>query len=509
MRQSRYTHRNTQALGPGVALSQPWEGQWLAQGGADVAAAMLADDYDVSSQTWSMPSVGSFWDAVAMARDLGLHGEDTSIAVVDEGFDMTVPPLGGHVLVWPASDATLVAHGTVVALLILAVAPLSRLRLYPTALDGEINTRLVERAINDAADRRMSVINLSFGQAVRSEKVVDFEQLFVGAPLGTMSSNELLYWIGRKLGELEGWRSLLHTVDSDVTRSTRAAAERGCTVVAAAGNYRGFVYSPGTEVHTVSVGFQGERRSLTDEMVELAQGTAPTFWQSEWADFTLRQPDDVLGSSFATPLLAGFAALMKNRADLYDYREVQRLAGIAAHLFVDAKRPHGWAESRQGVIKGLFEKAVARTPSHDHLTKFLDAPSGTTPVTQVAKVGNTGEVEPRCPECSLLTADAFINLGLFRLETGNYDGARTLLEAARSFAPENEHAAANLGVTYGALAGEFQKEQDWPTVVDLLQRARASMEKAVDLRPGCSRYQLRYEEFTAGARNPQQWVMAR
>jgi subtilisin family serine protease len=140
-------------------------GNWAQEGGADAAAAMLRR-YDASAGGWDLEQTGTLWNAVRYAHELGRTGEGHTIAVIDDGFDTSIPALSRQELAWTSAENRPAAHGTVVALLILEVAPAARVLLFPIAEAGRLNNQLIERALDDVTRIPATIVNLSLGQRV-------------------------------------------------------------------------------------------------------------------------------------------------------------------------------------------------------------------------------------------------------------------------------------------------------------------------------------------------------
>ncbi len=461
-------------------------GNWGQEGGVDAARELLSH-YDPATGCWNLPRVGEFWDAVELAHSLGRSGEGHTIAVVDDGFDMSIPALAEQTLVWKTDDTAPPAHGTVVALLILAVAPKARLLLYPAATNGNWNPSEIERALREVDSTAATIVNLSLGAAFPMSSVLAVEDFLRQlTPWPEMTEADQLYWISQGLGELKGWRELVRPPPQSLFEEPIAAlAQSGRTLFAATGNAKGHIYDPALRASVFSVSFHRTKRTL-DALMEEAMLMAPTFSQSEVSDFGIVQPPGVLGSSFATPLLTGFAALMASRDDLQKYAEVVRLAALAESLMVSLAQAHSWSDRRDGVIDTLFLKALRASP-HAHADQNRRDP---------------------CPECALFAASAFVNYGLFKLNWGDLDGAQVLLGAAEAFAPANPHAAANLGMVHAVRAREAQKAGDFEQVRRLLKTAAQLQQKASQLRPEHEPYQRRVAEFLQGTQHPRGWEMA-
>lgn len=438
--------------------------------------------YDSANNTWKLPRTGEFWQAVELARQRGRDGAGQTIAVVDDGFDMAIPALSRHSLLPHIVEPQPFTHGTVVALLILAVAPGARLLLYPTRTAAGWDAHAITRALQAIAQTDAAIVNLSLGQAHKPAALSRFDA-FIAAlpPWPDMAEAEVPYWIASHLGDLAaqgGWRSLLHAPDSPLADPVAALVRSGRTVVAATGNAGGHVYDPALRPGVIAAGFHRVARAA-DAGMERAVLKPPTYSQSEFRDIGVQQPPGVLGSSFAAPLVSGFVALMGCRSDLQAYGRLAWSAGLAEQLMAQLGGDGAPLPRQLQATAMLFDQAVQAAP---HAHAVADGP---------------------CPECALLSASAFINGGLFALNRGALDQAQALLAPAEAFAPANPHAAANLAMVYALRAREGQSGAG-----AALAEAARLMAKAMALRPDHAPYRQRYEEFTRAAGDPRGWSMA-
>jgi hypothetical protein len=450
--------------------------------GVDSVTAMLRR-YDPTTRSWSLPRIGKFWDAVASAHEIGRFGEAHTIAVVDDGFDLSIPALAEQTVMGNGNDNVPSVHGTIVSLLVLAVAPKAHLLLYPTAW----KRAAIERALDDVATTSAVIVNLSLGVAYPRDSVFAVEDYVLSLPpWPDMSETDVPFWVAQALGELDGWRDVLRPPQNIFEEPAATLERSGRTVVAAAGNMRGHIFDPALRASVFSVSFHRVERAMDiDGLREEAAAIAPTFTQAEDSDFSIYQPPGVLGTSMAAPLISGFAALMTSRSDLRAYAEVGRLGSMAASLM---RTHHGstWSDRRDGVIDKLFLKAIRASP-HSHFDENRRSP---------------------CPECAFFAASAFINYGLFKLAWGDLDGAEVLLASAEAFAPANPHAAANLGMVYASRAKRAQSAGNFEEVSQLLEAAARLQQKASGLRPEHEPYRRRIEEFMIGAQRPREWELA-
>ena len=250
------------------------------------------------------------------AHDLGRFGDGKTIAVIDAGFDVALPALAPHATADAIVPGAPTAHGTVAALLALEVAPRARLRMYAASEDGALSPERVIAAIERAVIEGADIINLSMG---------------VGKPDDELRAKDgpranPAYERGGLL-DPDDWRMMYDVPGTPLWAAARAAVEAGVTVVASAGNYARYTFVPAAVPGVVSVGFHTVLREVDPVTgVDEARSAAPNYSQSLGADVLLVQPAHVLGSSFACPLISGFAAVMRDRRELPAYLRCVRTA---------------------------------------------------------------------------------------------------------------------------------------------------------------------------------------
>ena len=395
-------------------------------------ATQLLLRYDPAARTWDFAKNGEFWEAVTLAHSLGQYGSGRRVAIIDDGFDITLPVLASHTLrsIGPPNAPS--AHGTAVALLLLEVAPEAELLLYPTANTNdahlEIDEDAVAAAINDAVKQNVHVINLSLGKAVPVTELFSAQNFFADAPkTDDTTAEDLVFWAAQRAATLDVRETLMLGADA-LTSAVEAAVAAGVVIVAAAGNDADHFFVPAAMAGTIAAGFTRIRTEVIGgfESVSLR---VPSFTQSVLTDFTVVQPPDVLGSSFASPLIAGLAVVARDPQTLVELKPAVRRSGWATRLWRDYPQDE-WRPDRQGVIDELFKAAVNKAPHHHHWQQ--------------------GRYQ--CPECAFLLYPAYNNYGLFTLGWKDFTHAEVVLNTARSIAPYRFEAPANLAVALRELA---------------------------------------------------------
>jgi len=397
--------------------------------GAESAESVLAQ-YNPVRDIWNLPENGPFWDAVHMAHLQGRLGEGKKIAVIDGAFDFSIPRIRMQAGEGPRYSITPdqpTAHGTIVALFIGRVAPKCKLDLYEITVDGKPNAGAVQQAIKLAVESDAMVINLSLGQPRN------------------------LDWSENK------------------PCSLCAAAERASAhnklVVAAAGNNAEVTYCPARDAQSFAVGYQSSKRWVEngpEGAHELAKWAPPTYSQS-WlynnGIFTVKQEPGVAGSSFASPLIAGFSALLDRPLEVRDFTKSVIFAGAGAVWLQLKDQQH----AEEAFINGL-----------NHLPHRHYA----------------GEIGTPCAACACFVHDLYVNAGLHYMMSGMLDRAEDLLRVAVWLNPLSADANANLGrlMEERALIS-LQKKADTDRAMQFLAESLSLYDAAISTRPGFSVYE--------------------
>lgn len=426
-------------------------------------AAQLLQRYDPTSRSWNFAKTGEFWEAVSLAHSLGQFGAGRCVAVIDDGFDMTLPVLAPHTLRSVGQPHAVSVHGTAVALLILEVAPEVKLLLYPTArttdAHPQIDADAVAAAINDAVEQGADIINLSLGEAVPVAELFSHEKFFADAPKDhDTTAEDLVFWAAQRAATCDIRETLTLAADG-LTASVEAAVAAGVVVVAAAGNDADHFFVPAALPGTIAAGFTRIRTDVIDgfESVSLR---VPSFTQSVLTDFMVIQPPDVLGSSFASPLIAGLVAVARTPNTLVELKAAVRRSGWATHLWRNHPQEE-WRSDRQGIIDELFKTAVNDAPHHHHW--------------------ESGRYQ--CPECAFLLYSAYTNYGLFTLGWKDFSHAEVVFKTARSIAPHRFEAPANLAVALRERSVGVRGEDAVRLLASACEASAASLARRPDYGP--------------------------
>lgn len=404
-------------------------------------ACELVDHFDRKTGCWDLPLQGDFWEAIAEAHRHGVRGQGRRIAIIDGAFDLQVPTLEaaatGALHQW-ADPSENRCHGTAVALLVLAVAPEASLDLYEVAEDGAPSLPKILRALKLAAKSDAQVVNLSLGNPQRQRQ--------------------------KSAHSRRGSRD-----HCDLCRAANAVAASGKIVVAAVGNAKGEPFCPAQCNSVVGAGFNTVRTEVEQISEggshEVAEALGPTYEQALGAKYELLQPEGVLGSSFATPLVAGAVGLLEDVAEVFDFVRAAMFCGLAE--ICHAQLPSAPSIEDVQTVRLSYSDALAHLPHlHDGTAKG-----------------------PGCVGCSIFASGLYINAGLFALEEQKYDEAEKLLRAGQWLLPFSPHAAANLGVLLREKALALTDSQ--ATVAqrrNLLESSSDQFRQALKLRPNFPTY---------------------
>ncbi len=408
-------------------------------------AKSLIESYDPERDEWIFPQVGDFWEAVKQAHKWGHSGEGKRIAIIDGSFDLRMPKLRaqatGSIHKW-AKPGENKDHGTAVALLIATVAPSSSFDLYEVSEHQKPSLRLVMKALELAGQAEATLINLSLGK-----------------PVGNL---ELLDRSGGHCG---------------LCNSASSAASHGKTVIAAVGNSEGERYCPAQDSSVLGIGFRREMRTVIETQEggksESAHWDKPSYPQSLKPAYTITQPANVLGSSFAAPLFTGALALIDNTDEVPQFLEALKIGGIAEAF-------HALLHDNTNFSADIKKKFIDL--ARQHYNKALSS---------LPHIHMEAQDGPPCISCSFFAQNLYTNAGLFFLNDGKLDAAEKLLSAVRWFAPWSPHAAANMAALLRAKALILLKDGDGgkkTEILRLLHSSRNEFQYALKLRPDNETY---------------------
>jgi hypothetical protein len=447
----------------------------MAEGEADSGAGMLSAGpqgsrdtferlYDSASGRLAFDRRGGFWEAVAVAWDQGAVGRGRRIAILDSGFDATARALDGAVApqsdIDPATVRRRGHHGTLVALLAHEIAPEAQLVLVDVFRGFSLRPDDVARALSRVAAAGVDVINMSLEFSAdcrpRDRSAIDLDLLLAPDPPRDAFLEQVLVWAG--LGEPYepgGCRE-----PASLCAALRAVPA-DTVMVAASGNTERIV-APACLDRVLGLGF--ERRAsvaIAGSAVDL--GALPEgFVQSLATELTIPQPAELRGTSFAAPLVAGFAAVVDHPEDLLAMAGLPlALTPVLVLLWRLRTSDQPPAKSTVETLRaGFLELLGTLPPRHRHWEH--------------------ADPEP-CAICSLLMSAWYRSYVALLLGIGRADKALPWAVLAATVMPRSADAAGNLGTTWRRLAGA--EAAGSPAQRGLLARAIGQYSRALELRP--------------------------
>jgi tetratricopeptide (TPR) repeat protein len=395
--------------------------------------ALLLSKYDAVADKWDFSQASPFWDAVKIAHQNGYCGKGQCIAIIDSAFNLDIPKLQTQTraLAQKAPTYEDSTHGTAVALLVGTVAPDARLDLYETSENGDPSTHLIKSAFEKVRKSDASVVNFSVG----------------GPP---------------------EW----HSLDCIFCREARLTASQGKFIVAAAGNAIGDIWCPAKDKAVLGVGFQREIRKTVPTpdggAMEVAAYSVPSYAQAD-TEYSLKQPEGVLGSSFASPLVTGALALIGNNQDIFK---------LVKAIYISSQADYCQEQLGSTKLNSDEKKTYIDTAVKLYNRAFTTLP-------HIHKGGQEG---PPCIECSFFVTGLYINAGLFALKMGHLDEADPLLRTAYWLAPWSADATANLAALQIEKGEKAFELGDISESLLLFEDAKKGYLKALEMRPKCESY---------------------
>ena len=415
---------------------------------------------------------GPFWDAVATAARREGAGVGRLVAVIDYGFDLGVDELRRNI--HPSSvtndEALGVSdhHGTVVALLIRAVAPDVQLLLIDawSVEHAAFPSQVVADAIRTARRLGADVINLSCEFAtecpLRDETWRRPEMLEDPAP----PLDEFLQQVTGYVENAEPYSGRRCPTVCDVCEALTGLTDT-ILVTAAAGNFT-TAACPACVRKVVGTGFVASRRVEVDGRVVAVSNLARRHEGLPRYELLVDEPDGMDGTSFAAPLACGFGALLANPVELADMARLswalQPVTGLLVlHSVTDpALLPDGAPST---VHQGLLRIADALPRSHRHFDDDMTT-------------------EP-CGICALILVPWYLAFVAMLVTTGAAHHAAPIARISAVLAPDSAPIWGNYGLATRRLAEETSDPQEQAALRAEAQRAYA---RAVHLDPASSVY---------------------
>lgn len=316
---------------------------------------------------------GRIWEAVHGARRSGATGSGRLVAVIDAGFDVSLPELARSI--HPASRVRTDTppkpdvnwHGTAVALLVRTVAPDAELLLLDVWKPGGLRPHDVGRALDTAREAGADVVNLSLEFPARNE--LGPSTFFDAARQPSPPRDDFLAVVDRAIATSEPY------VEPRCRGAceTCTAAERlsdGPLVVAASGNDVSQLACPACVRSVLGVGFRRTEYGVEHGVVFTRPAMTESILDLGRAELLVEEPPGFVGTSFAAPLVAGLAALLPAPADLVALARCNRAFNRTVlelayfHIHGSGATPPGVGSTIAGGLDRIFREVP---PAHQHV----------------------------------------------------------------------------------------------------------------------------------------------
>jgi hypothetical protein len=441
---------------------------------APESADLFQRIYDPMSGALQLDKSGPFWDAVTVTRANGQRGKGRRVLILDSAFDVTVEPLRGVVAHESTTETGTIArrghHGTNVALLVHEVAPDAELVLVEIAPGAQPRSDAVASALGRAG-HDVAVVNLSLEFSSdcppRDLSPIDIDVVTSGDPPRVAFLDQVAVWLtltdpyepGGCSRPCELCEALRH-VPSDTL------------VVAAAGNTDRPV-CPACATRALGIGFEHQALVTREGGHVLSRSLPEGFVQNLLTELTVPQPNQLLGTSFAAPLVAGFAAVVEDRENFASMARLPFAMTPLLTLLGVLRRGRPEPSDATETLRQGFLAFLAGVPApHRHWE----------------------QAEPRpCATCALFMAEWYKGLVSLLVGIGFADAAAPWARLAATLMPCSADVMALYGTTLvrlaaAAPAGSSESRR-------LTADAAEMYVRALELRPGDPLWEARLADL--------------
>ena len=432
--------------------------------------------YDPKTHELSFNRRSPFWDAVAIAHDQGLRGGGRRIAVLDSGFDTDLKALDGAI----APESSLTAgtaqrkehHGTLVAHLAHEVAPEAELILVDVAPRVDPFRPDVASALERIGKVDVDVINVSLefpsDCPPRDTSVIDIDMLASAEPPEDEFVKQVRAWLTITDPYAPG--GCLRACP--ICAAVRTIPEH-TLIVGAAGNVHERV-CPASSERCLALGFERQTMVTGEGGYILVKSLPENFRQTLLVELFVPQPEELMGTSFAAPLAAGFGALVDDRDDFaYMARMPIAMSPLLKLTSLLRSLPKPWeSPAVETLNKGFLTFAEAVPERHRHWSEENPGP---------------------CATCSLFMVDWYNAFVTYLLLIAQSNRAAGLGATAAAVIPRSPDVAGNFGEALMRLSREHPEgsAERHRLAVDALH----SLDRTLALRPEAEIWQERRNEL--------------
>lgn len=385
---------------------------------------------------------GWFWQSVKTAHDQGALGQGSVVAIVDSGFDENL--LSGRPGIRISESFPISAkrvdlfdgHGTVVAHLVRQVAPDAEVLLVDVgSSDGYFHQKFVAKGITAAIAEGATVLNISI-QFPSAAQPRSFSRPTLWRE---MQPEHMVQHLDKHFGAVEPYGDQRCPDRCLVCDALAAVPERVPVIVATGQEFTSTC--PAASLRAIGAAFQ---RTTTETVaghmatVHAASGTASI---PERHEVIVNEPPGFVGTSFAAPMLAGFAALVDDHAA---FNQMSRfMKGLEPLLAFHS-----------GILVFLNSRPTPDDPPGTTIKRYSDfhpvVRAGVEHARTFAANGHDhwnepdAQVQP-CALCELFARDLYVVEVTDLIEADEFDQARVAARRAVQICPNSPRTINNLG----------------------------------------------------------------
>lgn len=402
--------------------------------GAGVSSREWATHFKPESGEFIIDKSGWFWEAVDTAHNDGAFGRGSVVAIIDSGFDEEL--LQGlqnarsskAFPIFTDRVAKFDGHGTVVAYLVQHVAPEAELLLFDVgSANGKFYAEFVAKAVGAAVAEGANVVNMSlqFASAARPRD-------FVPRPLEWLPSPEdMRRHLDEHLAAVEPYIDQRCPTRCP-TCSALDAVPESVTVIAATGQKFAST-CPAVSQRAIGVAFEKSAVQEIDGHFASIHVESSTNSIVERHEVVIHEPPGFFGTSFAAPLVAGFAAL---GGDASDFHQLSRLIkGLTPLLSLQSERLKKLHELSD-VDEPLANRVAMYLNFHEAIEAGVDYVKGLMPLDHRHWDEPLDELRP-CALCELFARDLYVIEVTDLIESGHFERAVLASERAARICPNS------------------------------------------------------------------------